>query len=221
MEMPSRRLAAGFPAPQPVPFVPYDQRGRAIPSLVAERFTLRGQSEDPYAGRGGRIRQGGWVADGEFQTKDRAHRTPDDLGMIRVHPQRSADGSRAAEGIRRSQKRPGVRRVADVRQHDGRLAVGKNLLEAAKAHRRDGDDSGWGCEIGNLRGAGRLDQESRRSGAIELAHQRCLIVRSLGYIYFLNRKRTGMRFFEQRRAFEREALGFPPLLAGLQSRNAL
>ena len=30
-----------------------------------------------------------------------------------------------------------------------------------------------------------------------------------------------MRFFEQRWALEREAFGFPPLLAGLQSRNAL
>jgi hypothetical protein len=72
-----------------------------------------------------------------------------------------------------------------------------------------------------LRSAGGLDQENRRPDAIELAHQRCLIVRGLGYKYFLNRKRTGVRFFEQRRALEREAFGFPPLLAGLQSRNAL
>ena len=97
----------------------------------------------------------------------------------------------------------------------------KNFLEAAKAHRRDRDDPGRGCEIGNFRRAGRLDQESRRSGAIEFAHQRRLIVRGLGYIYFINRKRTGVRFFEQRRALECEAFGFPPLLAGLQRRNAL
>ena len=141
--------------------------------------------------------------------------------MIRVHPQRSADGSRAAEGIGRSQKGPGVRRVADVCQHDGGLAICKNLLEAAQAYRRDGDYSGWGCEIGNLHGAGRLDQEGRRSASIELAHQGCPIVCGLGYIEFLDRKRSRVRFFEQRRALENEAFGFPPLLAGLQSRNDL